>query len=196
MGGAKIVKICDNTTSFRIFQDIEPGYQNLYLAETDFLIQENPHFRLVRFGFNPLDTRLIEKNSQHLQFIYPFNKIACMERVCNECGQVLRGRADKKFCDDACRSTYNNRLNSKSSAFMKHVNSVLRRNRSILQDFNPGGKASVSLNKLRKMGFNFDYYTSTFTNKEGKTYYFCYEQGYLRKDDQYCFLVVKKVPDR
>jgi hypothetical protein len=109
-----------------------------------------------------------------------------------ECGLAVKGRSDKKFCDDSCRSTYNNRVNSRSSAFMKRVNGALRRNRTILQEINPEGKTSVSRMKLRNLGFNFDYYTSTYTNKEGRTYFFCYEQGYLFKDEDYCFLVVKK----
>lgn len=121
-----------------------------------------------------------------------FNKIAIMERVCAECGLAVKGRSDKKFCDDACRSAYNNKINSKASAFMKTVNAVLRKNRNILHEFNPEGKTSVSKKKLQKVGFNFDYYTSTYTNKDGKTYYFCYEQGYLPKEDDYCFLVIKK----
>lgn len=109
-----------------------------------------------------------------------------------ECGLAVKGRSDKKFCDDGCRSSYNNKANSNSSAFMKKINSVLRRNRLILQEFNPNGKASVSKKNLQKLGFNFDYYTSTFTNKDGKTYYFCYEHGYMPKEDNYCFLVIKQ----
>ena len=29
------------------------------------------------------------------------------EKRCLECGDVIKGRADKKFCDDQCRSNYN-----------------------------------------------------------------------------------------
>lgn len=115
-----------------------------------------------------------------------------MERVCLECGLAIKGRADKKFCDDGCRSSYNNKLHHESSTLVKQINHILRKNRSILEEMNPEGKASVSRQKLLKQGFDFNYYTSSFTNKEGKTYYFCYEQGYLPKDDQYCFLVVRR----
>ncbi|MFA6947300.1 MAG: DUF2116 family Zn-ribbon domain-containing protein, partial [Pedobacter sp.] len=33
-----------------------------------------------------------------------------MERECLDCGAALRGRTDKKFCDDQCRSNFNNRM--------------------------------------------------------------------------------------
>jgi hypothetical protein len=29
-------------------------------------------------------------------------------KKCLACNKTLRGRADKKFCDDYCRSNYNN----------------------------------------------------------------------------------------
>jgi hypothetical protein len=109
-----------------------------------------------------------------------------------ECGTPLKGRADKKFCDDACRSTFNNKLNSDSSAFMKRVNGILRKNRNILLEHNPEGKGKVSRKHLLQAGFDFDHFTSIFRNKEGKTYYFCYEHGYLPIENDYYFLVVKK----
>ena len=36
------------------------------------------------------------------------------ERKCLECGTVLKGRSDKKFCSDYCRNTYNNKVNRDS----------------------------------------------------------------------------------
>lgn len=37
-----------------------------------------------------------------------------MEKNCPECGDKIIGRADKKFCSDACRNAYNNALNKDS----------------------------------------------------------------------------------
>lgn len=115
-----------------------------------------------------------------------------MERYCLECKKEIKGRADKKFCDDSCRSFYNNRRNGNSSALIKRINLALRKNRNILASHNPEGKSRVSQKQLMKEGFNFDLFTSTYTNKEGKTYYFCYEQGYLPIENEMYFLVVKK----
>jgi len=115
-----------------------------------------------------------------------------MERYCLECGAKLHGRMDQKFCSDQCRNTYNNRLNKDETAYMRNVNHALRKNRRILKELNPNGKAKVKKQTLLSKGFVFKYFTHVFKNKEGKIYYFCYEQGYLPLDHDFFALVVNK----
>ena len=116
---------------------------------------------------------------------------AITEHQCLECGETFKGRADKKFCSDQCRSTFNNKQNSDSNA-MRNINNILRKNRRILLDLNPEGKNKVSREKLKSKGFDFNYFTSIFKTKEGSMYYYCYEQGYLPIEKDYYLLVVKK----
>ena len=113
------------------------------------------------------------------------------ERRCLECGEILKGRADQKFCDDQCRSAYNNRKFSDSYNFIRRINRTLKKNRKILEELNPGGKITIPKNLLEKKGFDFMYHTHTYTNRNGQTYYFCYEHGYLELDNNK-FLLVKK----
>jgi hypothetical protein len=114
------------------------------------------------------------------------------EKVCAECGELLKGRQDKKFCSDQCRSAYNNRLNSDATNYIRNVNNILRRNRRILAELNPGGKSRVPQDKLRSRGFDFTYFTSTYQTKDGSLYYYCYDQGYLPIENGYYLLVIKK----
>ena len=114
------------------------------------------------------------------------------EKLCPECGSTIKGRADKKFCSDECRSSFNNTKNRNTNNMVRNVNATLKRNRDILISFNPNGKASVAKTKLQNAGFNFSYHTNTYTTKSGKTYYFCYDQGYLDLENDYCSLVVKQ----
>ena len=37
-------------------------------------------------------------------------------RLCGVCTRPLRGRSDKKFCNDYCRNTFNNRKKIKSNS--------------------------------------------------------------------------------
>ena len=78
-------------------------------------------------------------------------------KTCASCGEIIKGRIDKKFCDDACRSNFNNRLNSDTSVLMKTINNVLRKNRRILESLIPieEGKTKVTLKKLQEKGYNF-----------------------------------------
>ena len=101
------------------------------------------------------------------------------ERYCLDCGQALHGRADKKFCNDQCRNNFNNQLNSNSSNLVRNINNILRRNRRILEELNPTGKVKTTRKKLAAKGFNFEYHTRTYQTQNVKTYYFCYEYGYL-----------------
>ncbi len=114
------------------------------------------------------------------------------ENVCLECGGKIIGRADKKFCSDQCRVSYNNKLNRDETAYMNNVTNILRKNRRILVDLNPTGKAKVNRDKLNEKGFDFTYFTSEYRTKEGAVYHFCYEQGYLAMDKNWYLLVVKK----
>lgn len=113
-------------------------------------------------------------------------------RKCPECGEKIIGRADKKFCSDQCRNTYNNRLNSDASNTVRNVNNILRKNRRILIDLNKqSGKTIVNKETLLTSGFNFTYLTHTYTTKKGDVYHFCYEQGYLYLPDKELYLLVE-----
>ena len=57
---------------------------------------------------------------------------------------------------------------------------------------NPTGKNKVSLHKLKVKGFDFNYFTSTYTTREGTQYYYCYEHGYLPIENDCFLLVIKK----
>ncbi|MBS4061934.1 MAG: hypothetical protein KG029_16165 [Bacteroidetes bacterium] len=114
------------------------------------------------------------------------------KKNCLECGDELMGRSDKKFCNDQCRSVYNQKLNGDAAELIRNVNNQLRKNRSILSKLNPEGKTSVKKAALEKKGFNFKLFTSTYTTKENRTYYYVYDQGYLQLENDYFMLVLNK----
>ncbi len=114
-----------------------------------------------------------------------------MDKTCLDCGTLIKGRADKKFCDDQCRSNYNNRLKSDGEGPLKSINVALKKNRSILEKLNPDGKAKTTRTKLTQAGFNFNFITSIYETQKGQIYKFCYEYGYLALENDW-FLLVKK----
>jgi predicted nucleic acid-binding Zn ribbon protein len=113
------------------------------------------------------------------------------KKECLECSQVLRGRIDKKFCSDYCRNTYNNRLNRASKNLIRNINNRLRKNYNILSNLNLSGKTKTTRSKLINHNFDFNFFTSTYTTKAGKTYFYIYDQGYLPLEDEY-YLLIKK----
>jgi hypothetical protein len=115
-----------------------------------------------------------------------------MNNKCLECSETLKGRADKKFCSDTCRNSFNNKLNSNTTNYMRNVNNILRKNRRILFDSIPEETAKMSKSKLMEKGFDFNYITNSYTTKKGTIYYFCYEYGYLPIENDYYFLVKRK----
>lgn len=114
-------------------------------------------------------------------------------RACLDCSEIIQGRADKKFCNDQCRNNYNNQRNT-DPIVVRNVNTVLRKNRRILEELNPSGKTKVSRKKLLTKGFNFDYVTRIYHTQTNTVYHFCYEYGYLTlQNDE--VLLVRKVDD-
>lgn len=112
-------------------------------------------------------------------------------QICLSCGDTFSGRVDKKFCSDGCRNTYNNSLNRDSSNLMKNINNRLRKNYRILVELNTLGKTKVTRNKLISKGFDFHYLTEILQTQKGHAYYFVYDQGYLKLEDDW-FMLVKK----
>ncbi|MFZ1805900.1 MAG: hypothetical protein WAU36_01685 [Cyclobacteriaceae bacterium] len=115
------------------------------------------------------------------------------EKACLECGEKIVGRADKKFCSDQCRVSYNNRINGERTNYVRNVNNILGKNRRIMEELNPSGKTKVNRNKLSVKGFDFAYHTDTYRTKEGAYYRYCYEQGYLEIDPKTVLIVKKEI---
>lgn len=112
------------------------------------------------------------------------------KKTCSECGELILGRSDKKFCSDQCRNTYNNRLNSDTNAVVRNISNVLRKNRRILQTLAPEGKQRVSKDKMMELGYNFKFHTHEYTTHKGDRYQYCFEYGYLISEENYCFVVI------
>ena len=94
-------------------------------------------------------------------------------KECPECGDEIVGRADKKFCSDQCRNTYNNKLNSDASNTVRNINNILRKNRRILYDLNKqSGKTMVAKDILLSNGFNFTYFTHMYRNIHTKSHFY------------------------
>jgi hypothetical protein len=114
------------------------------------------------------------------------------KRTCPECGEVIKGRIDKKFCSDMCRNAFNNKQNSDTNNYVRNINNSLRKNRRILEESLQGEKTTISKQKLVDKGFNFLFYTNQVVTKNNHTYTFCYEFGYLPLEDKNLILIVKR----
>lgn len=117
-------------------------------------------------------------------------------RNCNYCEKPLKGRSDKKYCDDYCRATFNNEIRSATNNYIRNVNHALAKNRRILENLLPRSEqvAKINRDKLLLLGFRFKYFTHIYTNNRGSTYHFCYEYGYLPLPNNW-FLIVKRDED-
>lgn len=100
-------------------------------------------------------------------------------KYCAYCDHIIRGRSDKKFCNDFCRSAYHYEINRNTSTLVHAINLHLRRNRKILQSFLPTSQETTEVERDRVLvyGFNFMYFTHTKV-VNNITYYFCYDFGY------------------
>ncbi len=105
---------------------------------------------------------------------------------CLNCGEILTGRKDKKYCDQHCKSAYQyTAKKGQQSPFFIRVDKQLRLNRKILKKYNVGGKAIVRHDVLIKEGFNPSFFTHYWKNLEGNVYLFVYEYGFLKTTEHH-----------
>ncbi len=112
---------------------------------------------------------------------------------CLSCNKSVRGRADKKFCDDYCRNAYNNQARTQEPQEVKEIILLLKKNRKILEDLmGTEDMCKQPKDKFIAKGFLFDYHTHLYKNKNGNTYYFCFEYGFLPLENNWYLLVKRK----
>ncbi|MFZ4056658.1 MAG: hypothetical protein ACOYKE_00905 [Ferruginibacter sp.] len=120
--------------------------------------------------------------------------LSVAQKQCLTCTKVVRGRSDKKFCDDNCRNVFNNQQKSSVEKNVVRINQILRKNRQVLSSFFNNDQPRLKVHKERLLigGFNFLYTTHSCTGiKSGATYHFCYDYGFrLLKNDM--VLLIRK----
>lgn len=111
------------------------------------------------------------------------------KKQCIECLDLLIGRCDKKFCSDSCRNAYHNKISGSANNLVRNINSILRRNRRILEELATHSGLKTTRHRLLERGFNFDYYTGHRQNSKGALYYRCYEYGFLAKENDVVYII-------
>lgn len=117
-----------------------------------------------------------------------------MYKLCLNCQRPLKGRSDKKFCDDHCRNNHNNKQNGKKTNLIRNINNILSKNRRILESFLPDGEEMKKTTRpqLWNAGYNFKHFTHQYQNPKGQIYCFVYEYGYLPLDGEWILIVKRK----
>src|SRR5437879_5648828 len=98
-------------------------------------------------------------------------------RKCKDCGAALGpGREDKQYCDDACRTNYNNRIKRERTQaqtaaklqapepsapeYIGRIQDILVKNREILSKLcNAETPGRINIRDLQGKGFNFKFFT-------------------------------------
>ncbi|WP_439697038.1 hypothetical protein ACFGVS_00750 [Mucilaginibacter sp. AW1-7] len=122
------------------------------------------------------------------------------QKNCLECGLPLgAGRSDRKFCNDICRTAFNNRRRAgditkpaaahearpgqrspdRDSAAIKKVQDILVSNRSKLMHMHSLYETSMGLNEFYGFGVNLKYFTSEYNDDYyDKVFRMCFDYGY------------------
>jgi hypothetical protein len=80
---------------------------------------------------------------------------------CIQCGKPLKGRIDKKFCNDFCRNQHHNQQKAPYNNLVRRISNQLLKNRRILQKLfqNTPAPHTVDLETLLMEGYVFRYHT-------------------------------------
>ena len=103
-----------------------------------------------------------------------------MKRTCLNCGKVLIGRADKKFCDSLCRMQYHNAKKNESCAIRNRIITALNKNYRILTNLLASGKDNAELSELEQLGFIPHCITSVIESDGPYGQYVCYDITYCQ----------------
>jgi predicted nucleic acid-binding Zn ribbon protein len=127
-------------------------------------------------------------------------------KLCLECGEPLGpGRGDRKFCNDLCRTAFNNRrrkepipddefsyFNNVEMPAIKKVYNILLDNWTIMYNIGQYDGAILPLRDLLGHGFNLKYFTSECKFENGEVYRFCFDFGYRMTNDEQVYIIYRR----
>jgi hypothetical protein len=107
------------------------------------------------------------------------------QTLCKDCGNPLKGRADRKFCSDACRSNFNNRRYAREKGSFRQVERILHKNRNLLQEtWEVKKEHPFRISELASKGFNPRFFTSMESNQYELNYRVCYDIGFHLNEEE------------
>ncbi len=117
-----------------------------------------------------------------------------MVRSCLNCGKKLQGRSDKKYCSLECKNSFNAARRQETRSVTRDVDRILHRNREIIETIMGENRNKMVIPRLEltNMGFNFDYITGIYFNKEGKMYHNLYDFAWMAFSTQDILIVRSK----
>jgi hypothetical protein len=108
-----------------------------------------------------------------------------IKKECLYCRRELSGRADKKYCDQHCKSAYQYQKSKENpQSFYVRVDNQLKKNRKVLKAYNKAGKTTIRASVIIKEGFNPSFFTHYWKSQKGDVYLFAYEYGFLKKSEK------------
>lgn len=133
--------------------------------------------------FNSACTTLCGKNWKPMHFSPPTKR--CLKvKKCPVCRSEVKGRKDKIYCSDTCKSSYQYERRAKTESFYLQVDRQLKINRKILKRYNQTGYTTLRKEALVEQGFNPKYFTHYWKNQNGEVYLFCFDFGFLEIERQ------------
>ncbi len=97
-----------------------------------------------------------------------------LQQKCIKCGLSFKGRLDKKFCTEQCKSDFNNRKAWKRRRKRKRkeeitgsIHKILWRNRKILLKLLDEGTTEILESDLEDLGFRINFITHFEVREEG-----------------------------
>ncbi|MGK0389948.1 MAG: hypothetical protein ACI94Y_002693 [Maribacter sp.] len=104
----------------------------------------------------------------------------------------MKGRADKQYCNTACKNAYNYEKKKTGSISVMAVDKILHANHKVMEQIFEGEQRKyfkLSKIALSNMGFNFSYHTGTYLNSKKKTYHYIYDYSWMEFSNQEVMVV-------
>ena len=115
--------------------------------------------------------------------------------VCLLCHQPVRGRSDKKFCSLSCKNAYHHAQKTENEDVVKETDRILRKNYKILQSLLNGANERIIDNEILEiLGFQWNYLTRLFKNRENTEYFVLYDCAWHRLSPRQVKIIKKTAP--